>query len=245
MKNNPDILLLKRLLEKYYEVSISEKEMVQLISILKSESLPKEYLADKNLILPLHAMKSESKEREKSRQQSMESLKRLQRKSRFSKALKIASLSCAACVACIVVLLWVSNSEKNIQPTKTPMLAESHSEGVINLKDTLINPTEINMIIDTVVSPEYPRYIVKTEVERMAVADYLPADSIQIQDFVLRQNMVDEETAEMVATIFESIEEDYKVAKTLMDEIDNSFSFSSRLYIDDPVSQSVTPIISI
>ncbi len=233
MTTDSNITTIKRLLDSYYEATISDNGMQQLLRLLsETDDLPGEFLPDRDMILALHSMPRHDAAREKSRENLSRTLAALpthhrRRYSRWSVALG-ASLA-AACLACIL-FIGFGNRDSSTTPTSAPAphLTASAStcdtipERIIRLAaDTLDIVASAPKIVTSKVRAHSRTVIASVRTD--AVKECI-ADTTRIAEVLRRQRAEDAETMQLLADILTTVQEDYATTLELMDDINASYS---------------------
>lgn len=234
MTTENNISTIRRLLDSYYEATISDKEMQELLRLLfETDDLPGELLPDRDMLLALHSMPRHDAAREKSREnlsRTLASLPEQRRRRRFGRwsVLLGASLA-AACVACILLIGFGS---RNPAPT-VPSSSVSRLTASAASRDTI--PERIVRLatdtLDIVASaPKIVTEKVRTH-SRAAIASVPAAavskciaDTTRIAEVLRRQRAEDAETMQLLADILTTVQEDYATTLELMDDINASYS---------------------
>lgn len=233
MTTDNNITTIKRLLDSYYEATISENEMQQLLRLLsETDDLPGDLLPDRDMILALHSMPRHDAARKKSRERLSRTLaevpsQRRRRPRRWSVALG-ATLA-AACVSCILIIGFGS---RNPAPTTSPSTAsrltaatascDTIPERIIRLAtDTLDIVASAPKVVSSKVRARSRAAIAAVSTD--AVKECI-ADTTRIAEVLRRQRAEDAETMQLLANILTTVQEDYATTLELMDDINASCS---------------------
>lgn len=233
MTTDNNITAIKRLLDSYYEATISGQEMQELLRLLsETDDLPGNLLPDRDMLLALHSMPRHDAAREKSRERLYRTLaevpsQRRRRHRRWSVALG-ASLA-AACVACILLIGFGSrHSSTTPISAPSPHLTASAStcdtipERIIRLAaDTLDIVASAPKIVSSKVRAHSRTVIASVRTD--AVKECI-ADTTRIAEVLRRQRAEDAETMQLLADILTTVQEDYATTLELMDDINTSYS---------------------
>lgn len=253
MNNELDIILLRKLLDRYYDAVITEEETRTLLEMLHSDALPQQFAADKEMIVSLYSWPRQTVQREESQVRATTMLNRVERRSAFSHIVKTISIGCAACIALVIVLLAIKFEPKP-EPKSVRKIAKGEEPySVPSLKDTVVNNLilpDTHQVASNKISSNDPHAITSDTVSLKKLTQHSqvapsPLDTVQMIAYVEQQNRIDEETVELVAEFFETLDEDFLSAKKMMDEIEESFSLPKGYYIDNPNFETETPIIQL
>lgn len=233
MTTDNKIHTIQRLLDSYYEATISDDELKLLLRMLASaDDLPADLKAERDMLLALHSMPRHDIAREESRQALTASLDSMARKGRHrSLRIAVAALLSAACVALILAVGFrigipasddtPSVAAKQFTASATATACDTIPQRIIRLAaDTLAAaaPAPKAMVTETAARHR--------EIARAAIRDVKKCvtDTMRIADAMRRQQSIDAETMQLVADILTTVQSDYTTTIQMMDEINETYS---------------------